>query len=365
MGRGRALKRLCVKLLESLDVAFAKGAFARGFRYYAHRDIQERRVGEVPLQRAPVVMRKLFKERTLPYTAFIKPCEQPLFIGGITGRTGTTWVKNILRNQASGAHEVIGEIGFFDLSQFRGAPYEFYQRCSFPRDRALYVSYFRDFVLKRAYFRNRRMRGGLRGLCDLLPQRGVKIALDQLQEELGDVRRLEECQLAFGRFYLWLFNFRSAIAGRNRWISKEPSYGRRADQLFAMIPNARLVVMARDGRDTALAMFRDGRHPTVRDAIGRWRSFTKMALKAVEQCPPRQYLMVRYEDLVLSFPEKINEIFNFFDIDGLDIPSLLQNPVLRPSSSTMRRWEAEMSKEDQDHFASTCSSLMTSLGYEV
>jgi len=354
-----------MKLLESLDVVFAKGAFARGFRYYTRRDIHERRAGGVSLQQAPVVMRKLLKERTLPHTAFIKPCEQPLFIGGITGRTGTTWVEEILRDQASGTHEIISEIGFFDLSQFCGAPYEYYQRCSFPRDRMLYMNYFRNFVLRRAYFRNRRMRGGLRGLCDLLPQRGVKIALDHLQKELCDVRSLEECQLAFGRFYLWLFNFRSAIADRKRWISKEPPYGRRADQLFAMVPNAKLIVMARDGRDTALAMFRDGRHPTVRDAINLWRSFTNMALKAQEQCPSTQYLVVRYEDLVLSFPEKINEIFNFFDIGGLDIFSLLQNPVLKPSTLTMRRWEAEMSKEDQAYFAATCSSLMTSLGYDI
>ena len=75
MGRGRTLNKLCVNLLESLDVAFFTGAFARGFRYYAHQDIHERRVGEVPLQRAPVVMRKLLKERTLPDTAFLKPCE--------------------------------------------------------------------------------------------------------------------------------------------------------------------------------------------------------------------------------------------------------------------------------------------------
>ncbi|GAG46266.1 unnamed protein product, partial [marine sediment metagenome] len=202
------------------------------------------------LSRTPRVCGKFIKERLIRKEEFIKKVGNPLFIGGMTGRSGTNWLKDIFREYVK-SHVVVKEIGVFMLGQFREAPYEYFQFSNFPNRRKQYIKYFRKFMLTNAYLRSSKMMGspGLNGLSDLLPVRGLKIALNEIEQRLSKAKKYEQIRQIFGDFYLWLFNYHACIVDNGKpWISKEPPYARHADQLFSMIPNARLLIMARDGR---------------------------------------------------------------------------------------------------------------------
>lgn len=351
---------------DGIDMRIANGAFRRGFRIYAVFGAHKRDASQLKLSSLNVAIKKLLKERRVQASDFIKPCTQPLFVGGISGRAGTTWVQDLFREYVN-SHVTIREIGVFMLGQFRNAPYEFFQVSNFPKGRAKYIRYFRRFICKWSFFLRREVTDvGPYGLCNVISLRGVKLALNSLEERLESARTYQECQQAFGDFYNWLFNFHAAVAADGKpWISKEPPYGRHADDLFSMIPHAKLLVMARDGRDTALSMHRLGWHRTVREAFDRWRLFTEQTLQALKRCPADQYRMVRYEDLVNNFEERIQEVFVFFELDRPNVAAILKDAVLKPFPASIGLWKKMLSDSDKEYFVNTCSHTMAALGYDM
>jgi hypothetical protein len=355
--------RVSPKLIEPFlwaDAVLAGGSVRRAVRNYVGDDPDRRENGLLPLHATGSIARGLWRERTIRQDAFIKPYERPLFIAGSTGRSGTTWLMDLLGRELKGNHVVIREVGLFDLAQFRGAPYEYFQYANLP-SRAVYRRYFREFVLERAYFIRRKLDGTMLGLCDLLPRRAVKAALDRLDQRLEDVRSLEDIEQCFGQFYIWLFNCHAELVEPGRpWISKEPPYGRHADQLLRMMPDARVVILVRDGRDVAASMFSHGWHATLRDAMDRWRHFTFMTAAAVDRCPPESVLLVRYADLIHDFERQIASICSFLDIPLAETPR--PGDPLRPSAASVGRWKATTSDADRDYFARTCGELMDRFG---
>lgn len=346
-----------VELLLDLDAVVLGGALRRAVRNYGGTPPDRRAHGEMGLGELPQVARGVWRERTLRPGAYLRSWETPRFIGGATGRSGTTWLRNALDVGLGDTHTTIREVGLFDLAQFRGAPYEYLQYANLPQ-RDVYRNYFRDFILHRAYFIRRNLDGTLLGLCDLVPRRVVKAALDRLDGRLEEARKPKEIERSFGDFYLWLFNAHAELAAGGRpWISKEPPYGRNADQLFRMIPHGRLVVLVRDGRDVALSMHEHGWHPTVRDAMDRWRHFASRTARALSDCPDDRYLVVRYHDLVRDFRSRTGEIAEFLELPDLDMVSLEKRGLL-PDESSLRRWETELPDDDRAYFETTCGPVM-------
>lgn len=353
-----------MKPLLELDAVVLGGTIRRAVRNYGRGDPRRRGDGRIRPEEVGPVARGIWRERTLPPDAYVRPCETPRFVGAVTGRSGTTWLQNVLGAGLRDTHLAVREIGLFDLAQFRGAPYEYFKFANLPQ-RGVYRRYFRDFVLHRAYFIRRNLDGTMLGLCDLVPRRVVASALDALDDRLEEARKPEEIQRCFGDFYLWLFNAHAElVAGGRPWISKEPPYGRNADQLFGMIPGARLVVLVRDGRDVALSMHERGWHPTVRHAMDRWRHYAKRTIRALEDSPEGRWRLLRYRELVTDFGNRLGEV-----ADALDLPPLDREAVdragLAPDSSSLDRWETELSPRDRDYFAATCGDLMERFGLPV
>lgn len=356
--------KLAVKPLLELDALLLGGTVRRAVRNYGAGAPREREDGRIRPREIGSVAHGIRRERTLPAEAYLRPCETPRFIGAATGRSGTTWLKDVLGAGLGDTHLAVREIGLFDLAQFRGAPYEYLQYANLPQ-RDVYRSYFREFVLRRAYFIRRNLDGTMLGLCDLVPRRVVKSALDRLDHRLDEARTLEAIERCFGDFYLWLFNAHAELVADGRpWISKEPPYGRNADQLFRMIPHARLVVLARDGRDVALSMHERGWHPSVRHAMDRWRHFAAMTARALDDCPDGRWMVVRYRDLVTDFEDRMGAITDVLDLPPLD-PGALERAGLAPDPASLDRWKTELADGDRDYFAATCGDLMERFGLPV
>jgi hypothetical protein len=261
------------------------------------------------------------------------------------------------------------EVGVFVLALFREAPYEYFQ---FGTDDAAdrRDAYLRHFLRQMASygFRRRRMYGGgMRGLVEYVPQRAIELAGEALRRDLTGVEDYEDVQRRFGQFYLHLLNYHAAVirGGRSGWISKEPPYGRHADQLLAMVPNGRLVVLARDGRASALSMYRRRWMSSVRGCMERWGVFAEMTLRSLERAPREPVLFVRYEDLVRDFEAQLTRIHRFFELPEPDFGAIYRSAEadLIPNPQSLDRWKDTVENDDLRWFDRQYGELMERLGY--
>lgn len=311
------------------------------------------------------------RERSLPDDAFLYRTPVPRFVGGTTGRSGTKWLIRTIQRELNGDPVVIGEHGMFVLSLFRMAPYEYYQfgGSDATRRRVGYLDYFLKQVRTYAYRRKRVYGSGLTGLVRYIPKRAIDRAGEKLRRDLSGVEDFAIIQQAFGDFYLALHNYHAAVlhGGRAEWVNKEPPYGRHADDLCAMIPNARLVIMARDGRASALSMSKRGWMGTVRTSMERWREFAGRTVEAIGRCPAGNVLVVRYEDMVTDFESALSRIFEHFEIPKEHAARIVQSGAREslPQAESLDRWKREVSPEDLAWFEERCAPIMSQLGYQL
>lgn len=298
----------------------------------------------------------LKNERTLQLEDFACEIEIPRFIGSTTGRSGTTWLERIFRMSLRDQLETIGERHLFWLHEFQTAPEKLLGNVPGPEFEA-----FRRTMLGYA-FRTRIEEGRITygGLARLVPKRALVMALDELEDRLAGAEDIAAAYRCLGDFHQWIFNYWTrCVSGRAKpWISKEPSYGVDCDRLFRLVPDARLLVTVRDGRDVALSFVAAGWAPDVLSAMDDWRQATETTLRRLEKLPRDQWLLVRYEDLNARFDETMERILGFY---GLAPPGTPVAP--RPVSSRVAKWEKELDRAQKSHYERTCGELMERLGY--
>lgn len=313
----------------------------------------------------------LNRERSMPEEHFLYRTETPRFVGGTTGRSGTKWLIRTIQRELEGDPVVIGEHGMFVLSLFREAPYEYYQfggeNAAVRREK--YLDYFLHQVGTFAFRRRKLYGSGLKGMIRYIPHRAIDLAGDKLRSDLQGLTDFGEIKRAFGDFYLALHNYHAAIlhGGPAEWLNKEPPYGRHADALVEMIPNARLVVMARDGRASALSMYKRQWMATVRGSMERWYHFAGKTADAVERCPKENVLLLKYEDMVTDFEGTLSRVFDFFRLPAEEAKRIARAGAAEsaPREESLHKWKSEVSKEDLRWFEENCSDIMRRLGYEM
>lgn len=309
------------------------------------------------------------RERTLPDDSFLYRTPVPRFVGGTTGRSGTKWLIRTMERELDANPVVIGEHGMFVLSLFRSAPYEFYQfgGADAARRRDGYLDYFLDQVRTYAFRRTKVYGSGLTGLVRYLPLAAIDRAGEKLRRDVSGVEDFPAIQRAFGDFYLALHNFHAAVihGGPAEWVNKEPPYGRHADELCAMIPNARLVIMARDGRASALSMYKRGWMSSVRGCMERWRDFAGKTVAAIDRCPVENVLVVKYEDMVTDYRTTLGRVFTHFQIPAEKVDQIIDRgaDASLPRPESLDRWKNEVTAEDLAWFEQHCADTMRALGY--
>lgn len=308
---------------------------------------------------------RALRARSLTEADVAPPTNSDLYIGGLTGRSGTSWLRDVLEELLGPEHHAIPELGFFGFPRFRNAGFDVYapQRPA----RAAFLEEFGTFVA-RGSGRRARYGAGPAGIRAALPRRTIRMALDLLEREALEARTLEECHHCFGRFYGRLLNAYALLhGGTPRWISKEPPYAKFADFLYLLIPEARLVVLVRDGRDTALSMARKGwEDGEIRACIDRWRALSEVALEAMARVPDRDLLPIRYEDMVADLEGEVERVLRFF---GMERAGELARRVReegfphRPHGDSVGKWRDALPDAEVRYFEETCGPLMSRLGY--
>ena len=173
----------------------------------------------------------------------------------------------------------------------------------------------------------------------------------------------------------------AAQHGKPRWGDKTPHYVHHVDDLLAVWPDARVVVLVRDGRDVALSLRRMPFGPNNAWAAAQWWARgIRAGLHAVE-AHPEHVMTVRYEDLVAAPEEHVRAVCAFaalrFEPDMLALeradrslivddqkswfPTLFEGINTRSSG----RWRREMPPRAQRVFGALAAPELEALGYEV
>jgi len=290
-----------------------------------------------------------------------------LFIGGIAGRVGTTWLMQLLKDVTKDKYLIIGEHGVFALSQIRYASLDYYQHHS---GRNHFLKYLYKYSKTFAYNRRLIYGAGLEGFKAIVPKRAIKLSFSILRDDLKERRTLEEINICFGRFYSNILNYHALLKkGTLNWINKEPCYGRYISDLYNIIPDCKVVVLTRDGRDTALSMVKRGWYNSnLIRCIDIWKMFAEMTFVGLSKVPSQNYLIIKYEDLISDFKNVMIKILIFYGLDSfgdyvknIDLTQYKYNP----KNMNINKWEKEFTQDETSYFKKTSKDIMKKFGYDI
>ena len=177
------------------------------------------------------------------------------------------------------------------------------------------------------------------------------------------------------------FEAYAARHGKPRWGDKTPHYVHHVDLLRRLWPDARFVVLVRDGRDVALSLRRMPFGPNNAWAAAQWWARgVRAGVRAAESIPTR-CSTVRYEDLAERAAEEVRRVCGFLGLSYSDDMLALENadparivpdqaawfPTLFDgiNTSAVGRWKREMGARDRRIFAALAGAELAELGYEV
>ena len=115
----------------------------------------------------------------------------------------------------------------------------------------------------------------------------------------------------------------AARQGKPRWGVQTGLIERYADPIFAATPDAKIIHMVRDPRDRyegSLALWPNGRG-RAGGATARWTYSGRLAERHARRHPDN-YIVVRYEDMVLHTDATIRHVCAFLDVDF--VPEMLE-----------------------------------------
>jgi hypothetical protein len=169
--------------------------------------------------------------------------------------------------------------------------------------------------------------------------------------------------------------------GKARWGDKTPLYLRHVDELASVWPEARFLVLVRDGRDVALSVMPlpFGAN-NVWAAARSWAHAVRLGRQA-EQTYPGRVLTLRYEDVVERPAEETRRACDFlglpFDPDMLAVERTDSSKIVEDQSawftsvwaginaSAVGKWRTKMSPREQRTFESVAGNELRELGYET
>jgi Sulfotransferase family len=127
-----------------------------------------------------------------------------------------------------------------------------------------------------------------------------------------------------------------------RWVEKTPGNEIRADELFKLYPEARLLQVVRDPR----AVFASrktrliktfGHHTKAHRLVREWNESSRQIRKLEKRTD--NYLLVRYEDIVQNTTRTLEKISQFIGIELL--------PVMLEPTRAGSRWEGNSSYQEK------------------
>lgn len=121
--------------------------------------------------------------------------------------------------------------------------------------------------------------------------------------------------------------------GKARWGDKRPMYGQRLPELFAMFPDAQVVLLVRDPRAVVASMKKLGwpkaviRNGSVGGGTRRWLNAIDAGQRGLKRYRRDQVLQIRYEDLVTDPASVLSYVCGFLGLDDSGLKAMLEYHV--------------------------------------
>lgn len=210
-----------------------------------------------------------------------------------------------------------------------------------------------------------------------------------------EIKKIKPFTVADG--YRAFFQLYAKRFNKPRWGDKTPTYCMHIETIGAVLPEAHFIHIIRDGRDVALSLremwFSPGQE--MEDLAAHWCKLVSAGLDHGARC--RNYIRLRFEDLVRSPRETLETICRFIDLAYDDAmlnyyvrsPGRLREHKSRfrvdgslivtheqrvrqqertmqpPDSGRVFAWKRDMTAEERGRFESVAGDLLAELGYEI
>jgi hypothetical protein len=177
------------------------------------------------------------------------------------------------------------------------------------------------------------------------------------------------------------FRAYAAAAAKQRFGDKTPAYLHAVDELLAVWPDARVVVLVRDGRDVALSIRAVPFGPNNAYAAARWWARGIRAGIEAERRHPEQVLTLRYEDLVADPDTQVRRVCEHVGLgyngEMLAIERSGPGRIVAGQAAWFAGvsagitdaasglWRAEMPEPDRRVVVAVAGAELRELGYEV
>ncbi|MBS2004437.1 MAG: sulfotransferase [Cyanobacteria bacterium SZAS LIN-5] len=185
------------------------------------------------------------------------------------------------------------------------------------------------------------------------------------------------------RFISW--NKLTLKTGAERWAEKTPKHLWYLKDIFNYYPDAKVIVMLRDGRDVALSQSKTW--GCFEQAVKRWAEEYRVAEQYLDN---PNVMMVKYEDLVTNSTRTLADLFDFsgeefepeivhtelrperWYSDNLEKPDIISSAthqqyrnwqINQPLTDFSKKWITQMSDEQKVIFKNLAGSLLIELGY--
>ena len=110
------------------------------------------------------------------------------------------------------------------------------------------------------------------------------------------------------KFLRWLKRFdRMAMGeGKHRWIEKTPKHIRYVDRILEWCPDARIIIIVRDGRDVASSI--QGRTGSLEEGVREWMETNQIGKQFWNHA---NVCVLKYEDLITNFEKTMTRVLTF------------------------------------------------------
>ncbi len=190
------------------------------------------------------------------------------------------------------------------------------------------------------------------------------------------------------RTLLHRFRKMTIAHGKSRWVEKTPRHIRKIDELIKLFPDARIVIIIRDGRDVVCS-YKARRGTSIDKHVNHW---VIAAEYARDYGHHPQVHVLRYEDLIVDFSGTTRKLMAFLgEIYEPRQAEYYKKPIKfywhrvkkpengrggnhdqyrnwqvnQPLFDGRGRWHEEMEPQEKEVFRQSAGELLVVLGYEA
>lgn len=202
--------------------------------------------------------------------------------------------------------------------------------------------------------------------CVLYSSSFGKTAIDEWTRATTPPANTVAIARATGELITKLGNRHAELAGRPYWVNKTPEIPRFGFELRQSLGPCRIILLVRNGRDVAASAYAL-QWASIPQLAAWWKHLIELS-RAAADASPGLYMEVRYEDLVRSPAETLDQIFDFL---GLAKNGPLISAKFQQFSGTRKQAHRlgsggarpTLSLEQARAFDEVAGPLMRQLGY--